>query len=142
MYQFHTTKYSVGVEMFCTAKGGLWGAPSEDKNSQVVRVTKLELIEASIVEPDETITSYELRVYFDKRTWNINRNGLLYTDESFERDLRKGLRQLGYRGASAVDGSEQGMQGNTYFSGDVSKQFAKAFKADPDVQRSRTVIRD
>ena len=69
----------------------------------------------------------ELRVRFDKRQWNVEKLGLIYTDPMFERELKTLLKDLGFR-ANSVTYSEQGMQGNDYVSCDVGKQFINSFK--------------
>ncbi len=63
----------------------------------------------------------ELRVYFDTSTWNVNEDGLIYTDSQFKLDLIEFVKQQGL----VVDlcYSEQGMQGDNYVSLDVGKEF-------------------
>lgn len=64
----------------------------------------------------------ELRVYFDKATWDVKSDGLIYTDSQFKRELKEWLTSLGYN-SSDVSYSEQGMQGDDYVSLDVGIQF-------------------
>jgi len=64
----------------------------------------------------------ELRVYFDTFFWNVNEDGLLYTDPKFLSELREHLEDIGLDPES-VDYSEQGMQGHDYVSFDVSHTF-------------------
>jgi hypothetical protein len=63
----------------------------------------------------------ELRVYFNTDTWNVNTDGLIYTDTLFKQDLMQFVKQQGL----VVDlcYSEQGMQGDNYVSLDVGKEF-------------------
>ena len=63
----------------------------------------------------------ELRVYFDTSTWDVNKDGLIYTDTLFKQDLMQFVKQQGL----VVDlcYSEQGMQGDNYVSLDVGKEF-------------------
>lgn len=68
----------------------------------------------------------ELRVHFDLTTWNVNSDGLIYTDSQFLKELRSLLTNMGLAGDD-VDYSEQGMQGNTYVSLDVGKDFIDSF---------------
>jgi hypothetical protein len=68
----------------------------------------------------------ELRVYFDTKSWDVNTDGLIYTDRKFERDIRALLTQLGLDGKD-VDYSEQGMQGNNYVSFDVGEKFIQSY---------------
>jgi hypothetical protein len=74
----------------------------------------------------------ELRVYFNTDTWNVNTDGLIYTDKQFKIDLMAFIKEHGL----VVDlcYSEQGMQGDNYVSLDVGKDFldswAKKFGVD------------
>ena len=68
----------------------------------------------------------ELRVYFNTQTWDVNNDGLIYTDRLFLKELRKFLNDKGFAGAD-VDYSEQGMQGNDYVSLDVGADFIQSF---------------
>jgi len=68
----------------------------------------------------------ELRVYFNTATWNVEHDGLIYTDSAFLLELQMFLDQHGLRGADA-DYSEQGMQGDNYVSLDVGKPFLTAW---------------
>ncbi len=63
----------------------------------------------------------ELRVYFNTDTWDISRDGLIYTDSQFYKDLQRLIKEQGL----VVDlcYSEQGMQGRNYVSLDVGKDF-------------------
>lgn len=73
----------------------------------------------------------ELRVYFDTKTWDVKRDGLIYTDKMFEEELRERLVLEGLcsiEAAKQVGYSEQGMQGNNYVSLDVGSRFLHEFK--------------
>ena len=70
----------------------------------------------------------ELRVYFNTKTWNVNEDGLIYTDRLFERELREFLDSQGLPGKD-VSYSEQGMQGDNYVSCDIGKKFLAAWSA-------------
>jgi hypothetical protein len=70
----------------------------------------------------------ELKVYFDTGTWDVDRYGLIYTDDLFLAELRAELNQLGYIG-SDVYYSEQGMQGRDFVSLDVGGQFLDSWYA-------------
>jgi len=65
---------------------------------------------------------FELRAYFSKKTWNVEKHGLIYTDKLWLTTFKKSLIDLGFskKGLNAVDYSEQGMQGEDYVSMDVS----------------------
>ncbi len=70
----------------------------------------------------------ELRVYFNTETWDTSKDGLIYTDTQFKRELREFLNAHGLPGAD-VDYSEQGMQGDDYVSCDIGKKFLRAWAA-------------
>lgn len=97
--------------VFNTAGDGYWSNVSKD-----VEVTDMKLGYVS----DEQDFG-ELRVYFDTATWNVNTDGLIYTDSKFKQDLMQFVKQQGL----VVDlcYSEQGMQGDNYVSLDVGAEF-------------------
>ena len=68
----------------------------------------------------------ELRVFFNTNTWDTHKDGLIYTDKQFMRELKELLTAKGFD-ASDVDYSEQGMQGDTYVSLDVGECFINTF---------------
>lgn len=70
----------------------------------------------------------ELRVYFNTKFWDVNEDGLIYTDSNFLAELREFLDQHGLQGMD-VDYSEQGMQGDNYVSLDVGEKFLSAWDA-------------
>lgn len=69
----------------------------------------------------------ELRVYFNTATWDVNTDGLIYTDKQFKIDLMQFLTEHNL----VVDlcYSEQGMQGDNYVSLDVGKDFLDSWAA-------------
>ena len=86
-----------------------------------VRLTKLELIKY------DGDNYGELRVHFDTRSWNVDRDGLIYSDKLFIHELKHFL--VGKLGLpSAVSYSEQGMQGDNYVSLDAGPNFIESFK--------------
>lgn len=68
----------------------------------------------------------ELRVYFDTNSWDVNEDGLIYTDKLFLETLKAYMLDMGYDG-SDVSYSEQGMQGDNYVSLDVGPKFIGSF---------------
>jgi hypothetical protein len=70
----------------------------------------------------------ELRVAFDTATWDVDTDGLIYTDRQFIKELREFLDAHGLPGAD-VDYSEQGMQGDDYVSLDAGTAFYTAWMA-------------
>ena len=76
----------------------------------------------------------ELCVHFDTATWDVNVDGLIYTDKQFLRELREYLVSLGFTAneAADVEYSEQGMQDDSYVSCDVGSEFiAGLMRLDP-----------
>jgi len=64
----------------------------------------------------------ELQVFFDTKIWDIDRDGLIYTDTLFLHELKHFL--VGELGLSSdVHYSEQGMQGEDYVSLDAGADF-------------------
>jgi hypothetical protein len=70
----------------------------------------------------------ELRVYFNTASWDVNKEGLIYTDRQFISDLREFANIQGLDG-NDIDYSEQGMQGDNYVSCDVGKNFLDSWEA-------------
>jgi hypothetical protein len=70
----------------------------------------------------------ELRVYFNKATWNIDVDGLIYTDKLFISNLREFANVQGLDG-NDIDYSEQGMQGESFVSCDVGANFIASWEA-------------
>jgi hypothetical protein len=69
----------------------------------------------------------ELCVYFNTATWDVDKDGLIYTDGLFLLQLQMFLEEHGL--SANVDYSEQGMQGDDYVSLDVEDDFIKAWEA-------------
>ena len=67
----------------------------------------------------------ELCVYFNTEDWDVNVDGLIYTDKQFKQDLNAFLLA---QGLPAVEYSEQGMQGDNYVSLDVEGKFLTAWE--------------
>ena len=97
--------------MFNTSGDGYWS-----NVSKAVEVTDMKLGYVS----DEGDFG-ELCVYFNTDTWNVDTDGLIYTDSLFKQDLMQFVAEQGL----VVDlcYSEQGMQGDNYVSLDVGKEF-------------------
>ena len=63
----------------------------------------------------------ELRVYFDTDTWNVDNDGLIYTDEAFLKGIIECFEN------SDITYSEQGMQGDNFVSFDIGGDFLMAY---------------
>ena len=72
----------------------------------------------------------ELRVYFSNSTWDVDADGLIYTDDRFMSELRELLVRAGFtaKEAECVCYSEQGMQGDDYVSCDIYDSGCAAYK--------------
>jgi hypothetical protein len=68
----------------------------------------------------------ELMVYFDTSVWDVDSQGLIYTDKRFIAELRPVLEELGLN-SEDVDYSEAGMQGRNYVSLDVGEKFLQSW---------------
>ena len=68
----------------------------------------------------------EVRVYFDTTSWNVNKDGLIYSDNNFLKEFKSYLAKqcLG----TDVSYSEQGMQGDSFVSLDCGSEFINSFK--------------
>jgi len=102
---------------FMTAGDGYWSNVSKSVEITDMRVTYVN---------DEKDFG-ELRVYFNTATWDVNTDGLIYTDSDFLNELQLFLGQKGLAG-SDVEYSEQGMQGDNYVSLDVGGEFLTAWE--------------
>ena len=67
----------------------------------------------------------ELCVYFNTDTWDVEKDGLIYTDRQFKNELNAFLLA---QGLCEAEYSEQGMQGEDYVSLDVEEEFLQKWK--------------
>lgn len=103
--------------VFTTSGDGYWSEAVKN-----VRITDMQLGYVN-----EEGDFGELRVYFNTDDWDVNTDGLIYTDAGFYTDLQQFIKQHGL----VVDlcYSEQGMQGDDYVSLDVGKEFLDSWTA-------------
>jgi len=99
-----------------TDGSGYWS-----KVAKKVLVTGLELSYT-----DDEGEFGELRVHFSPSTWNVNTDGLIYTDNEFISNVKVLLSRLEL--GTDVSYSEQGMQGDTFVSLDVGPEFIESYK--------------
>ena len=107
--QYH---YEREVNLKTSTDGlGYWSKTKKD-----VRIIKLDLSHYN-----DNDNNFELRAYWDKRTWNTGKHGLIYTDKLWLTTFKKSLIDLSFSKncLKSVSYSEQGMQGNDYVSMDV-----------------------
>ena len=67
----------------------------------------------------------ELRAYFDTKDWDINVDGLIYSDSTWKRSFISCMATLGFsvQALANISYTEQGMQGDNYVSMDVGQDF-------------------
>lgn len=99
---------------------GLWS-----RQTKPVIVTGLDCIITKMEDEDRLFG--ELMVRFDTASWNTDKDGLIYTDDLFLKQLHEFLLSQGFTAETAndVSYSEQGMQGDEYVSLDVSSEFCE-----------------
>ncbi len=73
----------------------------------------------------------ELRVYFTKKYWDVDKHGLIYTDPNWIKQARQCFVNMGFskNSVKSIDYTENGMQGNDYVSLDVESSFIKQIKS-------------
>ena len=103
-----------------TAGNGYWS-----RTAKAVDITQLRL---QYCNPEKDFG--ELCVHFDTTQWDVNVDGLIYTDKQFMSELRAYLETLGFTSAEAADVeySEQGMQEDNYVSCDVGAKFIEGLE--------------
>lgn len=109
------------VNFVCNTDGnGLWSREKKE-----VKIHKLDILYFHF--DSEEGYSGELAAYFNKRTWQLSKHGLIYTDKLWIREFRKELKNLGFsdKAVKSVDYSEQGMQGDNYVSLNAGNAFMK-----------------
>ena len=102
--------------IFCTAGDGYWS-----NTAKSVEIVDMRL---GYVSDDKDFG--ELCVYFNTADWDVNKDGLIYTDSEFLHELNAFLVE---QGLCPVDYSEQGMQGDNYVSLDVEDEFLQLWEA-------------
>ena len=90
------------------------------------KATAVEITGLQLAYTNDELSFGELRVFFNTKTWDVNKDGLIYTDKQFMRELKELLVLVGFD-TSDLSYSEQGMQGDTYVSCDVGECFLNTF---------------
>ena len=90
------------------------------------KATAVEITHLQLAYINDEMDFGELRVRFNTNTWDVNKDGLIYTDKQFMRELKELLTAKGFDGKD-VSYSEQGMQGDNYVSCDVGERFINTF---------------
>ena len=103
--------------IFNTSGDGYW--------SDVAKAVEITDMQLGYVADDKEFG--ELRVYFNTDTWDVNKDGLIYTDRQFKIDLMQFITEHGL--IVDLSYSEQGMQGDNYVSLDVGAEFIASWEA-------------
>ena len=101
----------------CTDGKGYWSTVARKS----VRINRVAL--ASISDDG---TYGELRAYFDESEWNVESDGLIYSDMAWKHSFLTCMEnEFGFSPDAILDVSytEQGMQGENFVSLDVGDQF-------------------
>jgi len=93
IYKLHNIKIK-------TSGTGLWSDIMKE-----VKLTKLS------IDNEKDLKCQEIKIFFDTKTWNINIDGLIYTDYIFLNNL---IKKLSIYDIENLDYSEQGAQGYDY----------------------------
>jgi len=103
--------------IFNTSGDGYW--------SNVQKAVEITDMRLGFVSEDKEYG--ELRVFFNTDTWDVYKDGLIYTDKQFKIDLMQFITEHGL----VVDlcYSEQGMQGDDFVSLDVGRDFIASWEA-------------
>jgi hypothetical protein len=113
---------------FETNGKGLW---SDVAKKVFVKYMKITYISER---HDDDETDFEecglINFYFDKDTWNVRSDGLIYTDKKFMFQLKNHLSEIGlYVDENNLHYSEQGMQGVSHVSCDISAKFLSSWRS-------------
>jgi len=104
-----------------TNGNGYWSS-----KQKFVTINRIQL---AYVNEDETFG--ELRAYFDPAEWDVDTDGLIYTDRAWMQDFQECMKTVGFsdEAVEAISYSEQGMQGNNFVSMDVTGAFVRECEA-------------
>lgn len=107
------------VDFICHTNGkGYW-----TDDALPVRITKI-ILDTHVYDEDDDLDldldsppDTFVEVYFSKKTWSLKKNGFIYTDPLFLKELKMKLKEdmkaLGHS-VSKLNYTEQGMQGEDY----------------------------
>jgi hypothetical protein len=133
-----TTVLTPKTPMLCSTNGkGLW---SGHGRTTPIRKIEMEVGQSYLnLYRHQPVLPIYLKVYFPKKAWDIEKHGLIYTDDKWLADFREQFKarfpHLGWL-ARHIDYTEQGMQGVNYVSLECSlfsmghiKKFDKSLMA-------------
>lgn len=98
-------------------KRGLWAGEEQPEHVTGRLVFRMQ----SYTESNGTLDRWvHARFYFDSKLWDVDKHGLIYTDETFIDALHARLRVHGWQQPErCIHYSESGMQGDDYVDFDV-----------------------
>lgn len=120
-----------------TDGSGYWS-----RQAKPVKCLSLQVGSATLSDDTKKVDFAELRVFFDPESWNVKKDGLIYTDRQWLKELRAYLTdklKFSTGAVRAMDYSEQGMQGNNYVSLDVKGPFIKEWDAHTPNQPKKVI---
>jgi len=94
-----------------------------DEKKRDIRVHGIK-VDAYIAKHGECRWGF-LEVYFNEEDWSVEKDGLIYTDKEFLKEVKRYLRENFGMGRVMISYSEQGMQGDTYVHFDFNYRQAK-----------------
>jgi hypothetical protein len=106
-----------------TAGTGYWST-----EAKAVRVTEIVVVSDIYEDDDDDYVTASMYVHFNTTDWSVDKDGLIYSDSLFVRELKDYLTSEGCD-ASGIEYSEQGMQGEDYVHFDVDKEFVDSWIA-------------
>ena len=104
-----------------TGGDGLWST-----RSTIVEVTNITI-------KWEGSSQVEINASFDPNTWDVERDGLIYTDNMFLEGIRRKISDL-CGNNTIIDYTEQGMQGEDYVSLECNDRYPMMVLLNPTAQ--------
>jgi hypothetical protein len=100
-----------------TAGTGMWSSS----------VASVQVLRVELAYINDECDFGELRAYFNTQDWDVENDGLIYTDSIWLDEFRALMRSLGFtrNAVNDITYSEQGMQGSNYVSMDVGEEFMR-----------------
>jgi hypothetical protein len=104
-----------------TNRSGYWSSTAKFVTVNRVRLAYL----------DKECDFGELRAYFDPAEWDVDNDGLIYTDRAWMQGFQECMKTVGFsdEAVEAISYSEQGMQGDNFVSMDVTGAFVRECEA-------------
>ena len=101
---------------------GFW---SSESNKEVQGCMYFNLLESHL---NGEVFGGRAEFRFSKEDWDVDKYGLIYTDEGFLDSIHNKLREVGFKKYQEINYSEQGMQGDDYVDFDASIEIVNEAK--------------